>query len=116
MQQQALATGRPLISTRYGGVATFFVPEAGYVINYRMRAAAGKFRGAGEWAEPNADGVIDAMRRVYTHRQEAKKKGEAGSQAVAKFSWASSNQRLAKVLEEAGFLSPGPYQALALPT
>lgn len=104
MQHQALATGRPLISTRFGGVAEFFTPDIGYEVGYSMVSASGGFKGCGQWAEPNPEEVIDAMRRVYRNRAEAKQKGEAAASAVKHLSWENANRLLAVTLHEAGFL------------
>jgi len=104
MQHQALATGRPIISTRYGGVAEYFSTEMGYEISFTVRAAEGKFAGCGEWAEPSRAEIVAAMQRVYCNRDEARILGKLGAKKVKRLSWANANAKLAKLLRKVGAL------------
>ena len=105
MQHQALATGRPVIGTIYGGMAEFFDERMGYPVDYQLVSARGKFRGCGEWAEPSDDDVIENMRQVYRDRQEARRRGQVGAKEVARLSWMNSHTKLAQLLHELNFLS-----------
>jgi glycosyltransferase involved in cell wall biosynthesis len=106
MQHQALAVGRPLIAARYGGLAEFFQPEMGYPVEYRLIETTGQFAGHGEWAEPDEEQIVAAMRRVYADREEARTRGAAGAAAVQALSWEASNRALAEVLMDAGMIQP----------
>jgi glycosyltransferase involved in cell wall biosynthesis len=102
MQHQALATGRPIISARYGGVAEFFSADVGYEVSHTVQAAEGRFDGCGEWAEPNPREIVAAMRRVYEDRAEAQRLGRAGAKKLQRSSWRRANAALAKHLRALG--------------
>ncbi|MDB6121943.1 MAG: hypothetical protein JWQ71_936 [Pedosphaera sp.] len=104
LQHQALASGRPLISVQYGGVAEFFRPEMGYPLDFKIVPASNLYTGCGDWAEPDEESLIQNMRAVFKNRDEAKLKGHKGALAVQSLTWKKSNQALKKVLQEVGMI------------
>jgi len=105
MLHQALAVGRPIISTLYGGVAEFFNEEMGYPVGFRLVPAQGFYEGFGFWAEPDQCEIVDQMRRVFKDREKAKQKGLKASQCVSGLTWANSNARLLKIMKQVGMVS-----------
>lgn len=105
MQHQALATGRPIIACRFGGVAEFFDHTMGYPLDFRLAPAEGSFTDCGFWAEPDEGHLVSLMRRVYRDRRQARELGAAGAAAVRHFSWRKSHRKLEAVLQEFCLLS-----------
>jgi glycosyltransferase involved in cell wall biosynthesis len=90
---EAMACGRPLISTRFGGVCDFFDRQVGYEVGYRLIAARNAIY-SGQWADPNDDEMIAAMRRVSTDRDEAARLGDRAAKRAAMFTWKETARTL----------------------
>jgi glycosyltransferase involved in cell wall biosynthesis/ADP-heptose:LPS heptosyltransferase len=102
MQQQAMATGRPVISIAYGGVGEFFDKAVGYPVDYKLVPAEGYYEGCGSWAEINEDSLIDQMREVYFNRDAAMAKGRKSARQVESLSWRNANNHLINILRNLG--------------
>lgn len=105
MQHQALATGRPLISVNFGGIAEFFTAEMGYQVNFRLMPAEGLYSGCGLWADADEGHMIDLMRHVYRNRDEARVCGEKAAVSTGKYAWKKSSEALVQALKEIGMLA-----------
>lgn len=105
MQHQALATGRPIISVRFGGVAEFFESDMGWALDFKLSPARHAYEGCGHWAEPTEESLIECMRAVAkADPTDITNIGIVASQKVAHLSWEASNLALACVLEEFGVI------------
>jgi glycosyltransferase involved in cell wall biosynthesis len=100
---EAMACGRPLVSTHYSGLTEFFDESVGYVAPHRLvEARNGVY--AGRWADPDDAGIIDAMRRVYRDPGGAARLGRAAAARARRFTWRDAGRKLAAVLAKHGFL------------
>lgn len=104
MQHQALATGRPIISVRFGGTAEFFDEYVGYPLDFKLVPAEDLYTGCGLWADPDEKHLIQLMHRVYRDREEAGKLGLNATNATSKYSWLESNRKLRDVLQKVGMI------------
>jgi glycosyltransferase involved in cell wall biosynthesis len=104
MQHEALATGRPVISVKYGGVKEFFDDEVGFPITHRLARASGHYAGCGSWAEPVQRSLVRQMRRVYEDRAGAAARGKRGSLRAVAFTWQRFQRELLTVLHHAGMI------------
>lgn len=102
---EAMACGRPLISTTFGGVSEFFDARFGYEVPYRLVEARGKMY-QGNWAEPDGAQVVQTMRRVYASRGRARKLGEVAARRAIRFTWDDTTRNLVIALIRNRFLSP----------
>jgi glycosyltransferase involved in cell wall biosynthesis len=100
---EAMACGRPLISTQYSGLTEFFDAQVGYVIPHHLTDANNDVY-SGRWADPDDAGIIDAMRRVYHDRDEARRLGLAAAARARRFTWRDTGRKLVTVLRRHGFL------------
>ncbi len=100
---EAMACGRPLISTTFSGVGEFFDRTVGYEIGYRLVEARNAIY-SGRWADPNDEDMMAAMRRVYRDPAEAERLGKASAERAAAFTWERTSRRLIEVLAQHGFL------------
>lgn len=80
--REAAATGMPVIATRFGGTAVDIDRWGIPIEQYAMVPATI----GGEWAEPNLDELIEKMRWVYEHQDEALAVGRNAS------AWLHANQ------------------------
>lgn len=83
---EAMLLGKPVIATGYSGNADFLTPETGYPVPYRfVPIGEGEYPfGQGlVWAEPDADALAGAMRRVADTPDEAARRARAGRDLVA---------------------------------
>lgn len=102
---EAMACGRPLISTTFGGAGEFFDSGVGYEAPYRLIEARNAIY-SGKWADPDDAAIAAAMRRVHADRDEARRLGEFAARRAAAFTWAETVRKLAGVLRREGHL-PG---------
>jgi glycosyltransferase involved in cell wall biosynthesis len=100
---EAMACGRPLISTHYSGLTEFFDDSVGYVVPHRLVEARNDVY-EGRWADPDDAGIIEAMRRVYRDRGGAVRLGRAAAARARRFTWRDAGRKLAAVLAGHGFL------------
>jgi len=103
-QQQAMATGRPVVAARFAGLADFLTPDNGFCVPFVLGAAEQAYAGCGHWAWPSDQGFIEAMRTIYREPHLAAAKGAQASKDVAHLTWENSNLRLIDVLQEVGAL------------
>jgi len=83
---EAMASGLPVIGTAWGGQADFLREGVAYPVPVAGMVAAPEtdlpnFRGL-RWAEPDEAALRCAMRRVFTHREEARAVGAAARRLV----------------------------------
>jgi glycosyltransferase involved in cell wall biosynthesis len=102
MQQQAMATGRPVIAARFGGLAEFMTDRNSFCVPFRMEETTGGYAGMGVWAVPNEDAVVSIMRRIAERPWEAESKGALAAVDAGLLSWDNSIDELVKVLEKEG--------------
>jgi glycosyltransferase involved in cell wall biosynthesis len=103
---EAMACGRPIISTAYSGPTEFFDESVGYPVPHRVVAVRNEYY-AGHWADPDDEALIEAMRRVYRDRDEVRRLGRAAAARARLFTWRDAGRRLAATLAEHGILPPG---------
>lgn len=101
---EAMACGVPLISSTFGGVGAFFDGRAGYEIGFRPAGAWNSIY-RGTWSDPNDDDIIDRMKRVHRHPDEAAQLGLAAAERARQFRWEDTIRKLVIVLIQNGFIS-----------
>lgn len=96
---EAMACGRPIISTHYSSVTEYFNEEIGYVAEHKIIPA---FGGAytGHWAKPVDDSIIQQMRRVYSDKEMLVTKGKAACLKASEFTWEAMSKQLVNLLIE----------------
>ncbi|MBO9534573.1 MAG: methyltransferase domain-containing protein [Solirubrobacteraceae bacterium] len=76
---EAMLLGKPVIATGYGGNLDYMAPDRGILLDYelvRIGEQAAPYPADGHWAEPDHDQLVDRLRWVATHPDEAKALGE----------------------------------------
>jgi glycosyltransferase involved in cell wall biosynthesis len=109
---EAMACGRPLISTTFGGASEFFDGDVGSPVSHRLIEARNAIY-RGRWADPDADEMIGAMRRVYRDPGDAARLGEAAAARAAGFTWDETVRQLTDALSRHGFVTPSEPEASA---
>lgn len=100
---EAMACGRPLISTAFGGAAAFFDGTVGYEIGHRVvEVRHAMYRG--RWANPDNGDMIAALRRIYHNPDEARQFGVLAAKRAARFTWDDTIRKLVLVLIRNGLL------------
>lgn len=74
---EAQSTGCPVIATNYGGHRDWLSEEWAYPLSYEMQTHE-----QGCWAEPDVAHLKQLMWRVYTDRDEARRKGELAARTI----------------------------------
>jgi glycosyltransferase involved in cell wall biosynthesis/SAM-dependent methyltransferase len=83
---EAMALGKPVVGTAYGGNLDFMSPENSYLVRHDMTTVGPEgenYPAAGRWAEPDLDHAAALMREVWTERAEARRRGERGRADIA---------------------------------
>lgn len=101
---EALAHGKAVIATDWGGGTDFIQEATGYPIAYKLRPLQpGEYiHGEGQhWAEPSLDAAVAAMRRVDSHPDEGYAKALAGYKLLShQHSHAVVGAEIARALSE----------------
>ena len=100
---EAMACGKPLISTTFGGAGAFFDGSVGYVVGYRLVEAHNAIY-SGRWADPDDGDMIEQLRRVSHDHNEAARFGTLAAERAAPFTWKQTARWLVAVLARYGFL------------
>lgn len=105
---EAFSYGKPVITTRYGGVLEFANDKNSFLVNchevpvYGM--IFGNYNGSMIWAEPDIMDLRKQMRYVFEHKEEAKKRAEKGRMFIQeRLNWKRIGQDMIdrlKVIEE----------------
>jgi glycosyltransferase involved in cell wall biosynthesis len=87
---EALASGKPVISTCYGGNLEFMNIRNSWLLSFFLTPVTGMgrptYHGKMLWAEPNLQNLQFCMRAAFNDRELCKSKGLAGLSDVKKFS------------------------------
>jgi glycosyltransferase involved in cell wall biosynthesis len=91
---EAMACGKPIITTGEGPAVEFCSADEGYPIPAEDVAIpeppppVGRLSGQWTWFEPNIAELAKTMRHVYEHREEAASKGRKAAAAIERgFTW-----------------------------
>lgn len=87
---EAMACGIPAIATDWSGPTTFLNHDNGYPLPIRglAPADAGGVYGVGaQWAEPDADALVDLLRRVVQNPEERRRKGLRAAADATRWTW-----------------------------
>ena len=91
---EAMACGKPVITTAAGPAAEFCPPDCGYFIPaiespvHNAPPPFGEFVGEWNWFEPDVASLARTMRHVYEHPEEAAARGRNAARAIRrKHTW-----------------------------
>lgn len=91
---EAMACGKPVITTGEGPAVEFCSEKEGYLIPAQLVEVpeppppAGPLSGQWTWFEPNVAALAAAMRHVFEHRDEAASRGRLAAEAIGRgFTW-----------------------------
>lgn len=101
---EAMACGRPLISTHYSAVTEYFDESVGWITDHEIIEAAGGAY-SGHWGKPVEKSIISNMRKVYENNESAKEKGEAAYFRSRNFTWKTFGNKLTKALKDYGVVN-----------
>ena len=95
---EAMACGKPVVTTALGPAQEFCPPELGYMIPARVvpvpddPPALGELTGELTWFEPDVGELARTLRYIYENRDEAASRGMAGAGAIrTTHSWQTVN-------------------------
>lgn len=103
-QHEFLACGRPIIAIRQTGVADYFEPEHGWVLQGRWQPARGVYAGIGDWYVPDLRSLVAGLRKAHASRKECRRRGAAGAAAVGRLTWDRAANTLVRLLRAHGQL------------
>jgi glycosyltransferase involved in cell wall biosynthesis len=103
---EAMACGKPVITTRYSSNLEFTLPEHAMLLPYQLRPVAGMawlpwLEGDMMWAEPDLAALRRSMRKVYEDRAWAAALGRRGQEFVLQnFDWRTRAEGLLQAIDE----------------
>lgn len=101
MQHQAMAVGRPVIASRFGGLGELLNAQNSFLVDFDLVKAESPWNGI--WALPCENHAADLMRRAYTNPAKAEKIGKRASKSAALLTWDNAVERLERLIKN---LSP----------
>jgi glycosyltransferase involved in cell wall biosynthesis/SAM-dependent methyltransferase len=96
---EAMACGRPVISTMYSAVTEYFDAEVGYPVEHHLIPADGDVY-PGHWGQPDDESLVRALRAVYEDDVEAKRRGGRAAARARGLTWKEGGRKLVEVLRE----------------
>jgi glycosyltransferase involved in cell wall biosynthesis len=84
---EAMAIGKPAIATGYSGNVDFMNEANSYLVDYtigRVGPECEIYPPEGEWADPSVEHAAELMRRVYSDREDAARRGARAAQDIAR--------------------------------
>jgi glycosyltransferase involved in cell wall biosynthesis len=100
---EAMACGRPLISTKYSSVTEYFDEEVGYKCDHQIIPASGGAY-SGHWAKPSEESVIEQMKKAYANPLEIRYKGNQAFLRARQFTWKTTGEKLVTLLVDQGVI------------
>jgi glycosyltransferase involved in cell wall biosynthesis len=104
---EAMAVGRTVICTGWGGMADYLNPAYNYALDYRIEKPLMEWPpsfGQGyrpSWAEPSYQHLRNLMRHCYQRRGEVRTKGLAASRWVhRRWTWARAAKQLIQAIDD----------------
>ena len=104
---EAMACGKPVITTAQGPSQDFCTSEAAYLISARETEVPdepplfGELAGEFTWFEPDAGELARTMLHVYSHVAEAGQRGRAAAKLVRqKYTWSRITQRYQERIQQ----------------
>lgn len=103
---EACMSGKPVITTNYGGNLEFTKPAHSYLVPSRQVPVSGMewfkwFTPDMTWAEADMDACMSALRHVYENKAEAAAKGERAREYVTKtFNWLTIGNAMKARIQE----------------
>jgi glycosyltransferase involved in cell wall biosynthesis len=109
---EAMATGAPLIATRWGGPAEYMDPADSLPLDYQLVDCGGVVsnnrRYEGRWAEPDREHLQALMRWCLHHREEVRAMGRRAAARVRRdFTWERPARMLKHDLDELALARAG---------
>jgi glycosyltransferase involved in cell wall biosynthesis/SAM-dependent methyltransferase len=83
---EAMALGKPVIGTAYGGNVDFMTPANSYLVDHEMTTVGPEgenYPASGRWAEPDLAHAAALMREVWSDREGARRRGERAKADIA---------------------------------
>jgi hypothetical protein len=103
---EAMACGLPAIATAWGGQADFVDERVAYPLRSRGTVPAiakCPYYEGFSWSDPDPDHLRALLRHVYENRQEARQRGQAAAQEMARsWTWQHAASRIVRRLTEIG--------------
>lgn len=100
--REAMATGLPVILTKWSGLDEIAKPEISYPLNpVKLEKRPNFIEQDGNWATIDIQELMYLMRYVYENQDEARLKGlKAASHIKSRYSWINSTKKLISLLNE----------------
>lgn len=104
---EAMACGKPVIATGWGGQTDFLNSDNSYVLKYELEKIDMSenntqlfFRDYMKLAEPDGEHLKSLMRHVYQNQEEAGEKGKRAMQDTTSYRWENSALKMKEVLDK----------------
>ena len=100
---EAMALGKPVIATAYGGQADFCTPQTAWLCDYAFAPARTHLAvAASVWTEPQLESLVQALKECFSAPVEERMcRAQAGRALVrSQFSWTQVADRTRRAVEE----------------
>jgi glycosyltransferase involved in cell wall biosynthesis len=98
---EAMACGKPVITTNFGGQTDYTNNKNGILIDYELREVEHEILYEGiKWARPNIDQLKLAMRHLFNNRNEISDKGQIALNTAKIYTWENSAIKALEYIKE----------------
>lgn len=103
---EAMACGLPAVATDWSGQTMFMTEENSYPIRVKSlvpAVARSPYYEGFSWAQVDEDHMVETLRHIYTHQDEARAKGAIAAEEVRRrWTWQNSADKIIQRLEVIG--------------
>ena len=101
---EAMACGKPVITTGFGGQTDYVTEQNGWLIDYTLHEVKHELAYEGiNWAKPDIVSLQIAMRNALTNKESTNQKAVNASQTVLNWTWDHSAQKAIIALNSLGY-------------
>jgi len=97
---EAMACGKPVITTNYGGQIDYCTNETGWLIDYKLAPVTFEIEYEScSWATPKIEELKRALRFTFENREIVKQKGKCAVEVAKNLTWSKTAEKVKNLVQ-----------------